>query len=152
MKTLGFIGTGGMGSGMAANLIKAGNKLLVNDLRREQDKGLETQGALFKKSPREVAEAAEIVLSMLPYNDAVRTVGLGAGGLHEASSGAKLWIDFSSMDKKTIIAVNAELSKISVIILDGPMGGGEEAAPPLIASLWLPGSKAIFDAPQPIFK
>ena len=41
MKTLGFIGTGGMGSGMAANLIKAGNKLFVNDLRREQAKGLE---------------------------------------------------------------------------------------------------------------
>src|SRR5678816_4683969 len=86
MKTLGFIGTGGMGSGMAASLIKAGNKLVVNDLRREQAKGLESQGALFKRSPREVAEAAEIVVSMLPYNEAVRTVGLGAGGLHEASS------------------------------------------------------------------
>jgi 3-hydroxyisobutyrate dehydrogenase-like beta-hydroxyacid dehydrogenase len=34
MKTLGFIGTGGMGSGMAANLIKAGHPLLIHDLRR----------------------------------------------------------------------------------------------------------------------
>ena len=41
MKTLGFIGTGGMGSGMAANLIKAGYRLVVTDLRREQAKGLE---------------------------------------------------------------------------------------------------------------
>ena len=41
MKTVGFIGTGGMGSGMAANLIKAGYRLVVNDLRREQAKGLE---------------------------------------------------------------------------------------------------------------
>ena len=40
MKTLGFIGTGGMGSGMAANLIKAGYSLVVNDLRREQAKEL----------------------------------------------------------------------------------------------------------------
>ena len=32
MKTLGFIGTGGMGSGMATNLIKAGYSLVVNDL------------------------------------------------------------------------------------------------------------------------
>ena len=45
MKTLGFIGTGGMGSGMAANLIKAGYRLVVNDLSREQAKGLEGQGA-----------------------------------------------------------------------------------------------------------
>ncbi|HSF59177.1 MAG TPA: NAD(P)-binding domain-containing protein, partial [Candidatus Binatia bacterium] len=39
MKTLGFIGTGGMGSGMAANLIKAGYRLIVHDLRREQTRG-----------------------------------------------------------------------------------------------------------------
>ncbi len=95
MKTLGFIGTGGMGSGMAANLIKAGYSLVVNDLRREQARGLESQGATFKESPRAVAESCEMVLSMLPYNEAVRAVGLGGSGLHEAASGAKLWVDFS---------------------------------------------------------
>src|SRR6266508_700246 len=100
MKTLGFIGTGGMGSGMAANLIKAGNQLVVNDLRREQCKGLESQGAVYKESPKAVAESCEIVLSMLPYNEAVRTVGLGSGGLHEATGGAKLWVDFSSIERK----------------------------------------------------
>src|SRR2546423_7438612 len=128
MKTLGFIGTGGMGSGMAANLIKAGNKLLVNDLRREQSKGLESQGAVFKESPKAVAESCEIVLSMLPYNEAVRAVGLGAGGLHEAASGAKLWIDFSSIDKKTIVGVDTELSKKGWNVGDGSAGGGEGEA------------------------
>ncbi len=68
MKTLGFIGTGGMGSGMAANLIKAGYRLVVNDLRREQARGLEGQGAQFKDSPKAVAESCELVLSMLPNN------------------------------------------------------------------------------------
>ena len=55
MKTVGFIGTGGMGSGMAANLIRAGYRLVVNDLRREQAKGLEGEGAQFKDSPKAVA-------------------------------------------------------------------------------------------------
>src|SRR5262245_16661823 len=117
MKTLGFIGTGGMGSGMAANLIKAGYSLVVNDLRREQTRALESQGAEFKESPRAVAESCEMVLSMLPYNDAFRTVGLGGGGLHEASGGAKLWIDFSSIDKKTIVAVHAALLKKAGLFL-----------------------------------
>ena len=40
MKTLGFIGTGGMGQGMASNLIKAGYRLVVTDLNREQARGL----------------------------------------------------------------------------------------------------------------
>src|ERR1044071_3504106 len=125
MTTLGFIGTGGMGSGMAANLIKAGYKLVINDLRREVASSLESDGAIFKDSPKAVAESAEIVLSMLPYNQAVTAVGLGSGGLREAAKGARLWIDFSSIDKKTILAVDAELRKSGWTVLDGSAGGVE---------------------------
>jgi len=152
MATLGFVGTGGMGSGMVANLLKAGHKLCVTDLRREQCQGLEKQGALFKDSPKAIAESCEIVLSMLPYNQAVQAVGLGKGGLHEASAGAKLWIDFSSIDKKTIVGVNAELGKKGWTIVDGSAGGVEEAAAAGTLSLWLSGSKEVFDAHQAIFK
>ncbi len=152
MKTLGFIGTGGMGSGMAANLIKAGYSLVVNDLRREQARGLESQGALFKDTPRAVAESCEMVLSMLPYNEAVRTVGLGTGGLHEATAGAKLWIDFSSIDKKTIVGVSAGLQKKGWAILDGSAGGVEEAAAAGTLSLWISGSKELFEQHQAIFR
>ncbi|MDB5648647.1 MAG: 2-hydroxy-3-oxopropionate reductase, partial [Hyphomicrobiales bacterium] len=77
MKTLGFIGTGGMGHGMAANLIKAGYRLVVTDLNRAQAKGLESLGAEFKDSPKAVAESCELVLSMLPNNDAVKAISLG---------------------------------------------------------------------------
>jgi 3-hydroxyisobutyrate dehydrogenase-like beta-hydroxyacid dehydrogenase len=152
MTTLGFIGTGGMGSGMAANLIRAGYSLVVNDLRREVTRNLESQGAVFKDSPNAVAEASEIVLSMLPYNEAVTTVGLGTGGLHEASTGAKLWIDFSSIDKTTILTVNDELKRKGWKILDGSAGGVEEAAAAGTLSLWISGSKELFEQHQPIFK
>lgn len=152
MKTLGFIGTGGMGSGMAANLIKAGYRLVVNDIRREVARGLESQGAEFKKSPRAVAEASEMVLSMLPYNEAVREVGLGKAGLHEATSGARLWIDFSSIDKKTILGVNQELQKKGWKILDASAGGVEEQAAAATLSLWVSGSKELFDQQQPVLQ
>ncbi|HUK42154.1 MAG TPA: NAD(P)-dependent oxidoreductase [Candidatus Acidoferrales bacterium] len=152
MKTLGFVGTGGMGSGMAANLIKAGYNLVIHDLRREVARNLESQGAVFKDSPKAVAEASEMVLSMLPYNEAVRAVGLGAGGLQEAGTGAKLWIDFSSIDKKTIVAVNAELQKKGWTVLDGSAGGVEEAAAAGTLSLWVSGSKNLFDQHQPVFQ
>ena len=109
MTTLGFIGTGGMGSGMAANLIKAGYKLVVTDLNRAQAKALEAAGATFVNSPKDVAEACDLVLSMLPYNAAVTAVALGKGGLCEATRGAKVWIDFSSIDKATIVAASGEI-------------------------------------------
>ena len=152
MKTLGFIGTGGMGVGMAANLIKAGYSLVVTDLRREQSRGLEAQGAKFMDSPRAVAENCDIVLSMLPNNDAVRAVALGAGGLAEATTGSKLWIDFSSIDKETIVGVNGELAAKGWTIVDASAGGVEEVAAAGELALWLSGSKELFDEHQPIFK
>ena len=152
MKTLGFIGTGGMGSGMAANLIKAGYRLVVNDVRREVTRSLESQGAEFKESPSLVAEASELVLSMLPYNEAVREVGLGKAGLHEATSGARLWIDFSSIDKKTILGVNQELQKKGWKILDASAGGVEEQAAAATLSLWVSGPKELFDQHLPVFQ
>jgi hypothetical protein len=48
---------------------------------------------------------------MLPNNDAVRTVGLGKDGLAEAVAGTKVWIDFSSIDKETIVSVVGEFHK-----------------------------------------
>jgi 3-hydroxyisobutyrate dehydrogenase-like beta-hydroxyacid dehydrogenase len=152
MKTIGFIGTGGMGSGMATNLIKSGYQLVVNDLNREQAKVLESQGAKFSDSPKEVAETSELVLSMLPNNDAVKTVGLGKGGLSEASSGAKVWIDFSSIDKETIVSINSNLDKIGWTIIDAGAGGVEEVAAAGELALWVSGSKALFDEYQEILK
>lgn len=152
MKTLGFIGTGGMGAGMAANLIKAGYQLVVNDLNREQAKGLEARGAKFVDSPRAVAESCDLVLSMLPHNDAVKAVALGKGGLIEATSGAKVWIDFSSIDKATIVAVNADLVKKGWTVVDASAGGVEEVAAAGQLALWVSGSKDLFDEHQPVFK
>ena len=152
MKTLGFIGTGGMGVGMAANLIKAGYSLVVTDIRREQSRGLEAMGARFVDSPKAVAESCELVLSMLPNNDAVRAVGCGEGGLVEATSGSKVWIDFSSIDKQTILEVNGELSNKGWTIVDASAGGVEEVAAAGQLALWLSGSRELFDEHQAIFK
>ncbi len=152
MKTIGFIGTGGMGAGMAANLIKAGYKLVVNDLEPSRAKGLEGQGARFANSPKAVAESCELVLSMLPNNDAVKAVAVGEGGLVEAASGAKAWIDFSSIDKKTIVEAGEVLGGKGWTIVDASAGGVEEVAAAGQLALWFSGPKALFDENQPVFK
>ena len=106
----------------------------------------------FKDSPKAVAESCELVLSMLPNNDAVRAVGLGKDGLAEATTGAKVWIDFSSIDKETIVGVSSELGKQGWTVVDASAGGVEEVAAAGQLALWLSGSKALFDEHQPIFK
>ncbi len=83
MTTLGFIGTGGMGVGMAGNLLKAGYNLVVNDIQRDRCEGLEKAGANYAETPKAVAEASEIVFSMLPNNQAAKSVATGPNGLLE---------------------------------------------------------------------
>ena len=145
IKTVGFIGTGGMGNGMAANLIKAGYRLVVTDIKRAQAAELEGQGAQFVDSPKAVAESCELVLSMLPNNAAVREVALGANGLSEARAGAREWIDFSSMDKATMVQVGVELAINGWTIAHASAGGVEEVAAAGQLALWralgLPGRK-----------
>ncbi len=145
MATIGFIGTGGMGSEMAANLKKAGHSLVVNDVRPEMTRRLQDMGAQTKDSARDVAESSEVVYSMLPYNEAVTEVGVGKGGLHEATGGARLWVDFSSTNKKTIVDVSRELSGKGWNMLDASVAGVEEQAAAAALSIWVSGSKPHFD-------
>jgi 2-hydroxy-3-oxopropionate reductase len=152
MAKLGFIGTGGMGTAMAANLIKAGHELVVNDLRPEVTRPLEEKGATVKKSAREVAESSQIVLSMLPYGQAVKDVGLGKGGLQEAAGGARLWIDFSSVDKKTIVSVSEALAGHGWSILDASVSGVEEQAAAAALSIWVSGAKPLYEDQVPVFR
>ena len=152
MKRLGFIGTGGMGSGMAANLIEAGFGLVVNDVRREVARPLEGKGAAFAACPREVAGACDVVLSMLPHGAAVREVALGDGGLVEAAGGARIWVDFSSIDKKTVVEVNEGLKAQGWRLLDASVSGVEEAAAAATLSIWASGPKALYDENMPVFQ
>ncbi len=152
MKQLGFIGTGGMGSGMAANLLGAGFGVMVNDIRREVVRPLEEKGAVFAGSPKEVAEGCDVVLSMLPFGAAVREVGLGDGGLREATGGARTWVDFSSIDKKTVVEVDEGLREHGWRLLDASVSGVEEAAAAATLSIWASGPRALYDENMAVFR
>ncbi|HLC26062.1 MAG TPA: NAD(P)-dependent oxidoreductase [bacterium] len=152
MERLGFIGTGGMGGPMAANLMKAGYKLTVLDLRREATKSLEEKGAAYASSPRAVAEASEVVLSMLPFGEAVREVGLGKNGLVEAGSGARIWIDLSSVEEQAIVEAEKILKPKGWTVIDATVGGVEEYAAAGELSIKVAGDKAAVDRIQPLLE
>ena len=73
---IGFIGLGMMGSGMAANLQKAGHELTVHDLRRAAAEPYLSAGAVWADTPRAVAEASEVVFTSLPGPPEVEAVAL----------------------------------------------------------------------------
>jgi 2-hydroxy-3-oxopropionate reductase len=152
MRHVGFIGTGGMGNGMAANLMKAGFQLVVNDVRRSAARPLVERGAQFKATAREVAESTEIVLSMLPYSAALKEVALGSDGLCEAHEGARVWIDFSSIDKKTVLELDDVMRGRGWQLADASVSGVEEQAAAGNLSIWASGPKPIYDENIALFQ
>ncbi len=146
MTTVGFIGTGGMGSRMAGNVMKAGFDLVVNDLRRETTSPLEEAGAVYKATAREVAESTDVVLSMLPTGPSVVEVATGTDGLVEATGGGRIWIDFSSIDKQSVLDINDQLTPRGWQLLDASVNGVEEEAAAGTLRTWGSGSRKLFDS------
>src|SRR5438046_9373876 len=95
---IGFIGLGIMGKPMARNLIKAGFPLVVHNGSRAKVHELVKAGATAAASPKEVASAVDVIITMLPNSPAVELVGLGPHGIKEAAKGRQLVLDMSTIN------------------------------------------------------
>jgi 3-hydroxyisobutyrate dehydrogenase-like beta-hydroxyacid dehydrogenase len=93
---VGFIGLGGMGAGMAANLLKAGHQLTVCNRTPEKAKPLVAQGARLGAVAREASQG-DAVVTMLANDDAVETVVFGSGGIVENLPPGALHISSSTI-------------------------------------------------------
>ena len=80
METVGLIGLGNMGGGMAGNLLKAGYPLVVHDLRPEVVRDFAARGARASASVAELARLADVTLTSLPGPAEVEAVAAGAAG------------------------------------------------------------------------
>src|SRR5438067_7894040 len=93
---VGFVGLGTMGGRMAANVQKAGFKLIVHDLHRQAASHHLNAGATWADSPRALAEQADVILSSLPEPSDVEAVALGTDGLIAGIRRGAAWFDLST--------------------------------------------------------
>src|SRR6266700_1649423 len=142
---IGFIGLGMMGSGMAANLQKAGHDLVVHDLRRAAAEPYLAKGAVWADSPRAVAEAAEVVFTSLPGPPEVEAVALGENGLLGGMSRGKAYFDLSTNSPTMVRKINAAFAERDVYMLDSPVSGGPRGARTGKLALWVGGDEQIFN-------
>jgi 3-hydroxyisobutyrate dehydrogenase len=126
-----FIGLGNMGAPMAENLLKAGYTLSVYDLSAEATARLQQAGANIANSPKDAAQNAQMVISMLPAGKHVHSVYLGEAGsdglLADLPKGTLV------IDSSTIAAADARMvaeaaTKLGIDFLDAPVSGGTGGA------------------------
>jgi 3-hydroxyisobutyrate dehydrogenase len=147
---VGFIGLGTMGASMASNLQAAKHELWVNDVRREVTKPHVDAGAQWKDTPREVAEAVEVVFTSLPGPLEVEAVALGADGLISGMRKGAAYFDLSTNSPALVRRLHALFKDKSLHLLDAPVSGGPKGARTRKLALWVGGDKEIYDRFKPV--
>jgi len=126
---VGFIGTGVMGLPMTRHLAEAGFPLSVYDIRKEALAPLAADRRIaIADSPKAVAAASDIIVTMLPTSREVDAVAFGPAGLIEGLAPGKLLLDTSSSDPSQTRQLAARLARAGVAMVDAPVSGAEAGA------------------------
>jgi 2-hydroxy-3-oxopropionate reductase len=150
MKKIGFIGLGIMGKPMCRNLLKAGFEVTVFSRTAANVADATSHGATYAASPAAVAEASQLVITMVPDSPQVREVLLGEGGvIHGARPGLYV-VDMSSIAPLASREMAAALAEKGVRFLDAPVSGGEPKAIDGTLSVMAGGDAADFEAVRPV--
>jgi 2-hydroxy-3-oxopropionate reductase len=151
-ETVGFIGLGVMGAPMAGNLVDAGHSLVVHSRSPEPVEALAEAGAETAQSPREVAERADVVITMLPDSPAVEAVVLGDEGVLAGASEGDLLVDMSTIHPTVSVAIAQAATERGVAALDAPVSGGDVGARQGTLSIMVGGEAADFERARPLFE
>ena len=121
-QTIGFIGLGAMGRGMASNCARKGFKLVVFDINPEPVTDLVKLGARAAKSITDVAKSCSIIITVLPTGREVDQIVMGIDGLFANAKPGTLVMDLSTIDPETTDKMHAEAKRLGLKAVDAPIG------------------------------
>jgi 2-hydroxy-3-oxopropionate reductase len=151
MSKVGFIGLGIMGAPMAGNLLKGGHELYLYS-RSGVPGELEQAGGSACRSAREVAEKAEIVITMVPDTPHVEEVLFAEGGVAEGLPAGRIVIDMSSISPMATKGFAKRINELGCEYLDAPVSGGEVGAKAATLTIMVGGSEASFAKVKPLLE
>jgi 2-hydroxy-3-oxopropionate reductase len=151
MTNVGFIGLGIMGRPMAENLIAAGHALVLHS-RSGVPEALTAAGGTACGSAKEVAERADIVITMVPDTPDVAKVLFGEGGVAEGLTAGKIVVDMSSISPIETKEFAARINDLGCQYLDAPVSGGEVGAKGGTLTIMVGGPEEAFATVRPLFE
>ena len=147
---VGFIGTGNIGTPMAANILKAGFGLVVNDVAEEKAGPLLEQGAQWASSPAALAEGCDVICSCLPGPPEMEVVTLGSKGVVEGARPGSIYVDHTTNSPELAGRVHAVLRERGVDMLDAPVSGGKEGAMVRDLLIMVGGEPSVLERCRPV--
>ena len=151
-QSVGFIGLGIMGLPMARNLIKAGFKVIVYNRTASKCGIICSEGAEAMKSPKEVAEQCNVIITMVSDTPDVESVILGKDGVIEGIIPNSVVIDMSTISPESTKTIAGCLEEKGASMLDAPVSGGEQGAINGTLTIMVGGDPEIFNRCRPILE
>ena len=146
---VGFVGLGAMGGRLAARLLGAGQALVVCDPDSAAVDAAVKAGATAVSTPREVADAAQVVMVSLPRPAIVHEVALGPDGL-AGGAAIEVYVDLSTTGVATAQTVSDGLAEHDIAAVDAPVSGGPAGAEAGRLTLMVSGPGAAVDRVRPL--
>jgi 3-hydroxyisobutyrate dehydrogenase len=149
---IGWIGTGVMGVPMCGHLIDAGFSATVYNRTREKAAPLLDRNAVWADSPREVAQASDVIFMIVGYPDDVRRVVLGEDGALAGCNPGSILVDMTTSRPALAVEIASEAAKKNVHSVDAPVSGGDVGAREARLSIMIGGEADVVAALAPCWE
>jgi 3-hydroxyisobutyrate dehydrogenase len=146
---IGWIGTGVMGASMVGHLIDAGFSATVFSRTQAKAQPLLDKGAVWADSPKAVAEASDVIFSIVGFPADVREVMLGENGALAGAKSGSILVDMTTSDPSLAVEIYEAGQAKGVQSVDAPVSGGDVGAKNGTLSIMIGGDKETVDALQP---
>jgi 3-hydroxyisobutyrate dehydrogenase len=150
--TIGWIGTGIMGSSMAGHLLAAGHRLRVYNRTPEKARTLLDAGAAWTDSPAQCAQGCQFVFTIVGFPQDVRQVHLAHRGVLEGVAANAVVVDMTTTAPSLARELAAAYAAKGVSALDAPVSGGDVGAREARLAIMVGGEKAAYDRAMPLFE
>ncbi|MDC4232475.1 2-hydroxy-3-oxopropionate reductase [Actinomyces sp. B33] len=143
---VGFIGLGIMGRPMAKNVMKAGHEVVCFDFNEAAVADVVEAGAVSAGCGRAVAEASDVVITMLPNGPDVLAALTGEDGIAAGLSAGKVFIDMSSIAPAVSRQAGQIVEAAGAAMIDAPVSGGEPGAIAGTIAIMVGGDEQVFES------
>jgi len=150
--TIGWIGTGVMGSSMCVHLIKKGYEVVIYNRTKKKAKKLIDLGAEWVDTPRVVAEKADVIFSIVGFPKDVRQVYFGENGIFEGIQEGSIIVDMTTTEPSLAEEIYEQAGEKGAFSVDAPVSGGDIGAQAGTLSIMVGGDAGVVKAVMPLLK
>jgi 3-hydroxyisobutyrate dehydrogenase-like beta-hydroxyacid dehydrogenase len=149
---IGFVGLGNMGGVMAGRLLSAGHEVFGTNRTKARAGDLIGRGLIWRDTPREVAQAADLTISMVADDDALEAIASGQDGVLAGLASGKTYVDMSTVSPTVSRGLAEQVRSLGSDMLEAPVSGSVPAAESGSLTIMVGGDEAIFHRAEPVLR